>query len=229
MEFNNEVDKEFFLSMGSLKKNNGYFKSAKQRDYFKRQGLFEVFYKNFSLAPGQFVICVSGHVRFADYGIKSVRRVEWLFVCDDLGIVKQLKIRFEYSADGRYSSPSGVYDDVWKRDTSITAPVFEVVEQKPKHFVGDIGQRLTLEGTVKVSRKIGETAFGPRFQTIIETDDGGVLVYWNLVNCKTVEGNTAYAEQGDRVRFSAGIKAFEMFRDVPQTHLSRVTKAEFVS
>lgn len=228
MEFNNEADKELFISMGSLKKNNGYFKSAKQRDYFKRQGLKEVFYKNFSIETGQFVICVSGSVRFADYGFKSVRRVEWIFICDDLGIVKQVKVRFEYSADGRYSAPSGVYDDVWERDGSIPAPVFEVVEIKPKHFVGDVGQRLILEGVVKISRKIGDTAYGPRFQTVIETDDGGVLVYWNLVNCKLATGEKAYAEQGDRVRFSASIKAFEMFRDVPQTHLSRVTKAEIV-
>lgn len=221
MEFNSDYDKETFISMDRLKKNKGFFKSPKQRDYFKKQKLEHVNFNNFSIETNQFVILVGGQVRFADYGIRSVRRVEWIFVMDDFGIKKQLKIRFEYSADGRYASPSGVYEIVWERDDAFDPPVFVQEEVVEKQFIGEVGKRMQLEGIVKSARQVGHGFYGPTYQTIIETDNGGVLVYWNLV--KLADGK--YAGQGSRIKFSAGIKAFEIFKDVPQTHITRVTKA----
>jgi hypothetical protein len=225
-EFNSVYDSELFQSVSRLEKtNNGYFKSPNQRDFFKKLAIGNFNYLNFKVQSNQFVFCIAATARFADYGIRSYRRVEWLVVCDDVGIVRKEKVLFKY-LDGM-SYASGDYQLVWERDCSIPAPVFEVKPVVEKKWIGVIGQRVHLKGLVKIARHIGYNAYGDsKYQTVVETEDGGTLVYWNLISLKMSDGSKHSAQAGDVVEFDAGVKDHDTFRDIPQTMITRVTKAK---
>ena len=226
MEFYDDLHKDLSISFYRLKNNEGFFKSIKQRDFFKRYAI-DTNYKNFKVPDGCYTVVIGGTVRYADYGTRSVRRIEWIYVLDAFGIVSQYRIKFNYSSDGRYSEPSGEYEHIWERSKDAKLPKFEEPVIRISDYVGDIGKRLSFDCLVKRVSYLGYDSFNnPRYQTILETAEGNVLVYWNVIKLKDVDREL---REGDRVKFSAGIKAFEQFKGVKQTFLTRVTKANLVS
>lgn len=225
-QFNSEYDAENFRSFKALKWNNGFFKSAKQRDFYLSRN-FDTKSQIIALDAGQFYVSVDAHVRWVDYGRRSFRRVEWVFVFDKFGIVKQIKPKFNYTDDGMSSWFSGEIEVVWERDASIEAPVFEEVAPKTSNHVGVVGQRFNFRVKVAKVRSFGVDFYGnPKFQTVLETASGDQIVYWNLLKYKDALGASMNAVEGDMVEFSASVKEHSEYRGKNQTIISRATKVK---
>jgi hypothetical protein len=115
-QFDNEFNQDSYTNLVSLiKKNDGAWRSAKQRKFMQEVGLKRADpcyprdhqnaseYFGVQLTEGQSGLVLDGHVRWAEYGRKSFRRVSWFFVLDTVGVVAKYKIHFTVTADGGFS------------------------------------------------------------------------------------------------------------------------------
>lgn len=223
MEYVDSLDEELHSSLNCLKfHNDGFFKSAKQRDFFKKHSI-EALVEQIPVADGQWKISVEGFVRFADYGFKSVRRVEWIFLMDDSGIVDVFKIRFSYSPDGRYSIYKS-HESIWKRNPSIQLPVFEEPKVIDSDWIAEVGERLHLKAKITDKRTF-DTVFGVGILTSLITEEGNVIKYFNGFK----EKETGYwAEAGEVVEFDARIKENSIYKGQKETIITRATKIVIV-
>lgn len=214
---------------GLIKSNNGFFKSAKQRDYLRKHASSVLCYGKKELKSDDHkVIEICAEMRWADYGSRSYRRVEWQFVVDSYGIVAQFKLHFNY--DGYHSTPSDKIDLVWKRDTSIELPVFEEPIITESKFIGTIGVRSEFVATVKSSIAAGTNFMGQTlYLTKLVTDSGDHITYWNLIPVMQDDGYKYSAQEGQKIKFHAMVKDHSEFRGIKQTVISRVTKQSIVN
>lgn len=226
MDFCSDRDQETFYSLKRLiEENNGFFKSAKQSKFFHKRASKDILDK-VDVGDDQTKICVAGYVRWADYGIRSVRRVEWLYVIDAVGVAEQFKIKFRYSEDGRYSEVAGV-ESIWKRPKDVKLPEFEHVEENTSEWIGVINSRIKFVAKIIDKRPV-ETAFGVSYLVTLKTLDGDIIKYWNSIYEDLGNGSRKYAEIGDTVEFMAGVKAHVEFNQRRETMISRVTKAKII-
>lgn len=97
-------------------------------------------------------------------------------------------------------------DEARKRDSAVS------------QHVGKVGERVSFSGEVVVHSTF-EGSYGLGHITIVRTDDGNRIKYWNYI-----------ADKGERVEFSAGIKAHETDRDGANiTVISRATKIKVLA
>lgn len=108
-------------------------------------------------------------------------------------------------------------------------------EQKNSKFLGEIGERLEFTGTISFV-KFFDGEFGTRYLTKVVTDEGNVVMYWNIIGADVTDFNLCDKEitkidaaKGDRVYFKAAVKKHDEFRDVKQTVVSRATKGKLLS
>jgi len=208
-------------------KNNGFFKSAKQRDFLKRQmaGLYcihefdqaEFVGQNFGLAlqEGQFMWVCEGEVRWADYGQRSYRRVGYAFIIDKFGVVSKNKLHFSYSSDGRSSQVDGTKTEsnLWVRDESIDKPVFIEVTaaDSVSNHVGSVGEFLETVVTVKSIKAVGQGYYGTTYQTRMVDEDGNIIIYWGIMkDSSTLDGEF-------KIRLRAKVKEHGEYKGVNQT------------
>lgn len=229
---------EVAQSMFSLVKGGGFFKSIKQRNFLRAPKGFpwhmaiwnydanmrheaeqiEFFRSNFGILDARStdtIVCVAGEVRWADYGRKSYRRVEHVFLLDDYGVRGQYKLKFGY--DDRSGSSwveSAKTETVWTRDPSAELPVF-VEEPKPEvvagEWIGEIKQRLVFEGEIKHAMVVGYNQWGTSYMTIIKCGNDEVI-YWGLLE---------HIEYRGPVKFKATVKEHNMRDGRKQTIVNR--------
>ena len=218
----NDCQQDMAKTVFSLVKyNNGFWKSYKQREFIKKQmGMYyylhtdtESMQKNFGiqLAEGQFGWCLEGSIRFADYGARSIRRVGYMFVCDDFGIVEQYKLHYSYSSNGRSSCVNASKTEcVWIRDEDQEKPVFEApqVAQSTSKFLGMVGDWLETEVTILSIRAVGIGAYGTTYQTRMQDANGNQILYWGIMR---------NSEENTKVLLRAKIKALNEYKGVNQT------------
>ena len=201
-----------------IKYNNGVWKSAKQRAFltgpkgpmggdFEKSGHQRRDYTNMKNWFGveadekkdQYVIQCSGYYRFAEYGSKSVRRFEFMYVMDEAGVVKKYKLGFHYGK-GTAKGSSGV--DLsktkveWERtgkvndkelkaaDKAFKKEVATKEKEKAKaaadsQYVGEIGKWIE-DVKVKIEKMVdlGDGDYGIRWMTIIKDEQGNTYNYF---------------------------------------------------
>lgn len=169
MDFNQSTDDASRSLKNLINWNKGAWKSTKQRkfasekifpsaDFHYPRDAQNALLFGIQLQEGQKGLILEGSVRWADYGRKSVRRVAWFYVLDDVGVVAQYKLKFSYSSDGCFSevNPNGT-TKIWERPEGVEAPVEPpppiVI---PTFHVGKIGDKvpgfLTLIKTVYIEK-----------------------------------------------------------------------------
>lgn len=207
-----------------IAKNNGFFKSAKQRDFLQKQisaiyvhddsSLTEKHF-NIKLQSGQKMWMCEGDVRWAEYGRKSFRRVAYALVFDQYGFVSKNKIHFNYSSDGGSSEPNPQKTElnIWVRDTSVDLPVFveNFIVQSPSEHVGAIGEWLETVVTVKSIRAVGQGYYGTTYQTKMVDDDGNIIIYWGVMkDSSVVDGEF-------KIKLRAKVKEHSEYKGLNQT------------
>lgn len=108
-------------------------------------------------------------------------------------------------------------------------------EQEGSEHIGEVGDRIEFTGTVSFTRSF-ENDYGFGFQTKLVTDDGNVVIYWNLFGAEVADFGIdpdnikkIDAEKGDRITFRAAVKKHDEFKGVKQTVISRATKCKLLS
>lgn len=202
-QFDNEFNQDSYINLVSLiKKNDGAWRSAKQRKFMQEVGLKRADpcyprdhqnaseYFGVQLTEGQSGLVLDGHVRWAEYGRKSFRRVSWFFVLDTVGVVAKYKIHFTVSSDGGFSQVNKERtEQEWVRSAGVQGPE-EIVEVPPdtKHF-GEIGVRYI--GSVKEIYRayIGALLASGKaqFLTILVNEAGDKFYYNNTISGVTEE------------------------------------------
>jgi hypothetical protein len=209
-QWSSHLDEDAAKTVNSLVKyNNGVWKSAKQRAFLtSSRGLFNdspnnLFFRkdypflksNFNVdaeAP-QYVIQVEGIMRWADYGAKSVRRVGWMYVMDQFGVVKKYKLGYDYSSDGRSSGIDKSKTKLdWERPKDAKTDHLESQEKDmaaakdaqskenaSKEHLGEVGKWINdVEVTIKKVADLGPGDYGERYATFMVDSSGNNLVYW---------------------------------------------------
>jgi hypothetical protein len=208
-------------------KNNGFFKSAKQRDFLKKQMASFYCIHEFDSAEfvkgnygvtieeGQYMWVCEGEVRWAEYGNKSYRRVAFAFVLDQYGVVSKNKLHFKYYDNGNGSGVNAEKTEVgiWVRDTSVDLPVF--VEFQPEEVVsqhvGSVGEFLETTVTVKSIRAVGQGYYGTTYQTRMVDADGNIIIYWGIMKDSSV------LDREFKIRLRAKVKEHGEYKGINQT------------
>jgi len=198
--WHSENDGDLYGSFSGLIKNNqGIFKSAKQAKYFSRfegrtdtDALKKFF--NVKLFPGERAIDVSGSAVWAR-GARGMRPVTWIFILDDLGVVRKYKLKYKGDmAKGTGPDPKKTALE-WQREDADDA--VRAFKQSAKDLrqadataaadasanqgihVGDIKERI--RGQAATIEKIFgplEGQFGMFYVNRIRTSEGNLLVYF---------------------------------------------------
>ncbi len=241
-QYASDLHADLYKSLASaVKYNNGFFKSAKQAKFIdwnfaacrwafdtKRPLTLEecaqakTFF-NIDVTPDQKIYSIEASVRWVDYGSRSYRRCGWMFVTDDLGVVRKYKLAFNY--DDKHGS-SGVNPAKtvleFSRDESVAKPVFEAEAPKPaepvSEFIGVEGQRMDFEAKVVKVINLGPSKYsyyGSSYLTILVDAKGNCIKYFNFL-----------ADEGETVKFKAGVKAHQVYEGKKSTLISRARIAK---
>lgn len=214
-----------------VKFNDGLWKSAKQRNFLldamrKSEAVFNVeeglYTFDIKLEEGQTAWIYTSTLRFAEYGYKSVRFVSTMFVFDQHGVKKTIRMKRRYSEDGKSSwierGDASVHKVLWERSANVEIVELEepiVPEVKVSEFVGTVGDKISIDATVSMARYLGFGRFGNRYMTIFKDDQGNELVYWGLPAGITVD------QKGTRVKLKASVKGFNEYNNKKQTIIQR--------
>ena len=223
--WDSDWDKDTYISLkGLANKNNGVWKSKKQRDFMlkrieqsggKRDDL-DFVRSNFGvdMTSDQYLVVVSGMTRWAEYGSRSLVPVRHAFVVDRIGVVQHVKLGNE----GNLRTGSGVNPKKNKvefdRPANVDASHLEKTEDEKKkefktalgmgegEYIGEPGKRTDF-GTVELvaKKEVGYSSFGynqgtPKFWNLYKNADG------NLIQHVGKEG----PERGGKLRIVGTVK-----------------------
>jgi len=225
-DWDSEWDKDMYISLkGLANKNNGVWKSKKQRDFMLKRidasnnGIARdpnTVKDNFGvdMTSDQKLVMISGMTRWADYGSRSLVPVRHAFVVDSKGVVKHVKL----GNKGNMRDGSGVDPSKNKvefvRPGDVDASHLEKTEDEKKkefktalgmgegEYIGEPGKRTDF-GTVELvaKKEVGYSSFGynqgvPKFWNLYKNADG------NLIQHVGKEG----PERGGKLRIVGTVK-----------------------
>lgn len=226
--FGEEMDKEKFMSLQSLIKNNdGLWKSEKQGNFFSKKWTEdEDFVKDswittFEIAKaGMKYIIVDGFNSFGHGGGRGHRPITYLYEIDHAGIVARYRTRHTGDINKGGTSLKSVEED-WRRTETPEAPqTSQEAPEAPKkvsEYVGNAGDKLKQIELPLVFTTGYDTDFGYCVIHKFEDEAGNVLIW------KTT---SRALEAGKKYRFNATIKEHKEYNDTKQTILTRLTKIE---
>lgn len=199
-----------------IKYNDGFFKSEKQsgflmnyskptvegrRDYDSLKKYFGV-----DVKEGQVAFVIGGTAHWADYGTKSIRPVNWVFVIDDFGVVGKYKLKYQgdtrsgTAPDPQKTTAEWTRTDLnkkpeWASDEN-RAKVHAEKEQKVKDqeskaakllAYGKEGDKIeNIETTIKDIAFYGYNDFGaPSYRTVLTTSTGDLIYWYNMPKGKS--------------------------------------------
>ena len=231
LEFHGQ-DKDIFMSLkGLVNKNNGVWKSTKQRWFVMnklvgehdkrtdRSQAKEFFGVDIDPDDGETLITVDAIARWADYGSRSQVPVRYGFVVDDYGVRRFYKIGNKGNMrDGASPDPAKTKLD-WTRPDNVNVehlipdPEEERLRKKQK-FMGKLGV-----GSGKYIGKEGERLeigeveleFSKHMDSVAVAYNVNYDKYWNVY--KDSEGNMIYhngaaspLEKGQKAIMTASVK-----------------------
>jgi hypothetical protein len=228
-EFGSVSDKENFFSFKALIKNNGFFKSSKQKAFMERNlvalekshGGFEAQfdrmqrYFGITINKNERVDECTAYMRWADYGSRSQIPLLYFFVFDEFGIVRHYKVGGRGNLRDGWSADPKKCKLLWSRPSDAVAPVFEAAKEPTPSisvWIGEVGTKLVVQGKIKAQRSFGYNQFGESFLTTIEDMAGNIINVW-----KNLGGLV-----GDEISIKGTVKSLAEFNGVKQTVMTRV-------
>lgn len=230
LEWGNGTDKDQFMSLkGLVNKNNGVWKSTKQR-WFVMNRLVPQHEKDrapeqnerffgIKTEEGQTLVTPEAMARWAEYGARSMVPVRYGFVVDDYGVVKHYKIGNKGNMrDGAQPDPSKT-KLVWTRPDNVDVQHLipdpeEERKRKKQEFMGKLGvgsgKYIGEEGK---RLEIGEVEldFKKHMDSVQVAYNVNYDKYWNVY--KDGEGNIIYhngkespLEKGEKAIMTATVK-----------------------
>lgn len=222
--WDSDWDKDMYMSLkGLANKNNGVWKSKKQRDFllnrFKKvphqhtpQQAKEHF--GIEMSGNETLVILSGMTRWADYGSRSMVPVRHAFVVDNKGVRQHVKLGNKGNMrDGSSPDPSKNKIEFNRPDNVDTSHLAKSEEEKKKEFktalgmsegeyVGEVGKRMDFGTLELVAKKdLGYSHFG--YNMAAEK-------YWNLYKDEQgrfiVHVGKPGPERGEKVRIVATVK-----------------------
>lgn len=224
--WDSEWDKEVYISLkGLVNKNNGVWKSKKQRDFMINKKL--QYQKDLHSDPnkvkeffgvdmdsGQFLVLPSAITQWAEHGARAKIPVRYGFVLDSTGVAKFYKIGNKGNLRiGAQPDPSKTKLE-WSRPENADRTHLDKTKQEKKkefkgalgmgegEFVGEKGERLDLGVLELVAKKeLGYSQFGYNMAT---------KKYWNMY--KDEQGRIIYhtgkegPERGEKIKMTATVK-----------------------
>lgn len=248
--FDSEWDGEMYKSLASLVKyNDGIYKSPKQRYVLEKKikdqartnkaELKNWFNVDLDDDQTQKAIVVKGMASWAA-GIKGQRPVSWVFVLDDLGVVKKYKLKYKGDLrSGTAPDPEKTQLEFQRNDNTITSKIDDFrnqetsdkeerekkakeKESKPKgKHIGSTGEKISVSGTLELSSgpKYGE--FGEYYINKIRTDDGDLILNFGK----------SLGNKGDKIKVKGTVKkhSTDSITGEPITVVGRMKLAEKVT
>lgn len=224
-QFSSQQDQDTFVTLSNLvKTNNGQYKSVKQADFLNRRFARECHWDadsalkffGITLPSGHIMVSVNATTRWADYGTRSIRPVQWMFVLDQHGVVAQYKLGFVGDMRSGTSPDPAKTQTIWQRVGEVVAlerPV-EPEVQASEH-VGVVGERMVFKGVIRSVHTYERTRFhyydsGLGHITRIDVGGNDVIYY-----------GTFGLEAGAAVEFKATVKEHGEYRGRRQTVVNR--------
>lgn len=224
-EWSSEYDSENAKIVGGIIKNDGKFKSAKQKAYILNHRCAERNKEDlkeyFGIEVEEEVVKVldaDAFMRFADYGTRSIIPYTIINIIDDIGVKVSYRIRYNGNMrDG--ASPDPKRTEVkWERDHNIVSndlveeQEVKIEEEKKisEYLNAEVGQRI--EVNVDKAIKIAEycTNFGTTFVYKFISD--GNVIIWKTGNYIDLEIVSS---------IKGTIKEFSEYREEKQTIMTR--------
>lgn len=227
-EWNNT---ELARSLFGLVKAGGMFKSEKHMTFLREGKMYaaerrihateddlKFFRSNFGVLEAEMndtIYMLDGWISWANYGRKSQRRMEHVFLMDQYGIRAQYKLHFSYSDNGNYSQVNPKKTEVvWQRPANAELVAFEKPVVAPKEageFIGAEKQRMVFEGEIVFAKHTGFGMYGPTYITVVKQGNNTV-VYFGLLE---------HVDYRGKIKFKATVKAHNERDGIKQTIVNR--------
>ena len=236
----NSLDRESYFSFIGLVKNNGWYKSIKQKGFFIRSYkhqqkenlssrlVEEIDRYGVKLSPDQFAVEINYTNTWAE-GLRAIVPGMFMFVFDEYGVVAQYKIRGDGNLSIGWLPNPEKTERMWKRESQEVPEYLkdsiEEVKELDTAFVGTLNERMIFEGTIQKITSWSGASYsyydsGVRFRTTVKTPNGSTIVYF---------GAFANCSEGDHIRFSAKVTKHDVYEGRRQTIVQRPTKLEKIS
>ncbi len=213
----------------TIKFNGGVFKSLKQSSFIRKM-LEQSFGADFGVQhagidPASITgktVCLEYHVRFADYGTRSIRRVGYVYEYDQFGVIRKWKLRFVYPNNGTSSHVAAEKTElVFTRGQVETAHLVEAEKSAAaeSNYVAAVGQVFFGEVTVRFTKvcyaNIGYGRTTSSNMVVMHDKDGNELTWFG-------SNDDAFdLKQGDKVTIKGKVKAHKEYNGKKQTVLTR--------
>lgn len=231
-QFASTTDQETFMSLKGLStKNNGFFKSVKQAQFLFKQysEKFNSLHthaqvrENFGVivSDEQITVEASAYTTWANYGVRSIVPVLYVFVLDKMGVVAAYKVGGNGNLRDGWSPDPTKCKLTWVRSDDAVCPwTFpteeEVSAQKAaepvSQWLGYPGDKVESVLTLVRSRDMGYSRFGDVFLSVFKDASGNIVNVWRNMNL----------EQGETVKVKGTIKSTDDYKGTKQTTLIRV-------
>lgn len=225
----NWSNEDLARSMFGLVKSGGAFKSAKHMTFLRAGKMYaawrrvhksaadvDFFKSNFGIvdvALTDTIYQIDGDMAWANYGRKSQRRVEHIFVLDEFGVRAQYKLHFTYTGGGSSVNASKT-EQIFARAENAPLIAFEsplVAAIEAGEFIGSEKQRLVFEGDIVFAMNTGYGPYGATYITVVKVGNNEV-VYFGLLEQIDYRGP---------VKFKATVKKHNVRNGVNQTIVNR--------
>jgi hypothetical protein len=228
--FGEELDKDQFISLNALIKNNeGLFKTDKQGKFILWKWVkSDDFVKTSWIATNEVAkegfkyVVVDGFFSFSHGNGKGHRPATYLFELDSIGVVA--RYRGKYKCTDEATSAYSLKEVVKEWERKEPAQPIQPITPKPKktfenvsQHIGEVGDRLKgLELTVMFVRQF-DNDFGVTTLMKFKDDNGNVFGWFS---------STKTLEVGKRYRLNGSVKGHGEYNGIKETMLTRCMKIE---
>jgi hypothetical protein len=157
--YGSDYEQDKHRSYRSIMKNDGVFKSTKHK-WFVLKGLEKATDRQFThgipVKEGQYWGWVDAVMVFGKRGAgQGTRRLEWIYILDDAGVVAEYKLGFDYTPGTSHSAPNAKKTKkLWER--KHTPKVDEFLELVKKEDLDRENKSKLAASKLKASEWVGE-------------------------------------------------------------------------
>jgi hypothetical protein len=220
MEWNNPDGEQYMSLQGLVNRNNGVFKSVKQRDFILNRWASDILdgpeaelrFKNFGtpVNAGNRTVQPSGYYRWAEYGARSIVPFLYVFELDEFGVVRKWKVGYKGNmrmgaapdpkkAKLEFERPANVdtsHLHVEKTDAEKKVEFIKGIGGSVGKYVGEVGKRMSF-GPVTLKKRVdlGYRPAGPygeaqTWMNIYHDADGNIIYHTTASGSPMEEGET---------------------------------------
>lgn len=220
IEWHNPDHEQYMSLQGLVNKNNGLFKSVKQKQFILNRWASEPLdgpeaelrAKNFGtpVQAGNRTVQPGGLYVWADYGSRSLIPFLYVFELDDCGVVRKWKVGYKGNlrigaapdpkkAKLEFTRPEGLdtsHLEVVKSDAEKKTEFYKGLGGSVGQYIGEVGKRMPLGPvTLKKSVDLGYRPAGPyggaqMWMNVYTNEDGNLIYHTTAGQPPMAEGET---------------------------------------